>query len=163
MRFASDSNLKWSKTLAFPICIMKLDYYGVTTLEYFALTFRLINECRRSGLSDSLWCKQQGIPASSFFCAVRRLREKAYALPERERSINILSNPLPCQDVVRIDIEPNPFTGKEPEPLQVIPATHLDNSHTVEIEVHGINIRIYNGVDTTLLKTVLSSLGGAGC
>lgn len=66
--------------------------------------FRLINECRRSGLSDSLWCKQQ-----------------------------------------------------------VIPATHLDNSHTVEIEVHGINIRIFNGVDTGLLKTVLSSLGGAGC
>ena len=66
--------------------------------------FRLINECRRSGLSDSLWCKQQGIPASSFFSAVRRLREKAYALPERERSIDIVSNPLPCQDVVRIDI-----------------------------------------------------------
>ena len=22
----------------FPICIMRLDYYGVTTLEYFALT-----------------------------------------------------------------------------------------------------------------------------
>lgn len=66
--------------------------------------FRLINECRRSGLSDSLWCKQQVIPASSFFSAVRRLREKAYALPERERSIDIVSNPLPCQDVVRIDI-----------------------------------------------------------
>ena len=74
--------------------------------------FRLINECRRSGLSDSLWCKQQAIPVSSFFCAVRRLREKAYALPERERSIDIVSNPLPCQDVVRIDIEPNPFTVK---------------------------------------------------
>ena len=56
--------------------------------------FRLINECRRSGLSDSLWCKQQAIPVSSFFCAVRRLREKAYALPERERSIDIVSNPL---------------------------------------------------------------------
>ena len=66
--------------------------------------FQLINECRRSGLSDSLWCKQQAIPVSSFFCAVRRLREKAYALPERERSIDIVSNPLPCQDVVRIDI-----------------------------------------------------------
>ena len=125
--------------------------------------FQLINECRRSGLSDSLWCKQQGIPASSFFCAVHRLREKAYALPERERSIDIVSNPLSCQDVVRIDIEPNPFIGKEPEPLQVIPATHLDNSHTVEIEVHGINIRIFNGVDTGLLKTVLSFLGGVGC
>ena len=29
--------------------------------------FKLISECRRSGLSDSLWCKQHGIPASSFF------------------------------------------------------------------------------------------------
>ena len=125
--------------------------------------FQLINECRRSGLSDSLWCKQQAIPVSSFFCAVRRLREKAYALPARERSSDIVSNPLPCQDVVRIDIEPNPFTVEDPEPLQVMPATHLDNSHTVEIEVHGINIRIFNGVDTGLLKTVLSSLGGAGC
>ena len=125
--------------------------------------FKLISECRRSGLSDSLWCKQHGIPASSFFCAVHRFREKAYALPEREHSIDIISNPCPCQDVVRIDIEPNPFTVKDPEPLQVIPATHLDNSHTVEIEVHGINIRIFNGVDTGLLKTVLSSLGGAGC
>ena len=38
LRFASASNPKWSKTLAFPICIMRLDSYGVTTLEYFALT-----------------------------------------------------------------------------------------------------------------------------
>ena len=28
--------------------------------------FSLINECRRSGLSDSLWCKQQGIPATHY-------------------------------------------------------------------------------------------------
>lgn len=125
--------------------------------------FKLINECRRSGLSDSLWCKQKGIPASSFFCAVHRLREKAYALPEREHSIDIVSNPRPCQDVVRIDIEPDPLAIKDPETLQVIPSAHLDNSHTVEIEVQGINIRIFNGVDTGLLKAVLSTLGGAGC
>ena len=39
LRFASASNPKRRKTLAFPICIMRLDYYGVTTLEYFALTY----------------------------------------------------------------------------------------------------------------------------
>ena len=125
--------------------------------------FRIINECHQSGLSDSLWCMQQDIPASSFYCAVRRLRKKSYALSERKHSIDIVSNPRPCQDVVRIDIEPNPLTIKEPEPLQVIPAAHLDKSHTVEIEIHGINIRVFNGIDTDLLKTVLSSLGGAGC
>lgn len=91
--------------------------------------FKLINEWRRSGLSDSLWCKQQGIPASSFFCAVHRLREKAYALPEREHSIDIVSNPRPCQDVVRTDIEPNPLAIKEPETLQVIPSVHLATSY----------------------------------
>ena len=102
--------------------------------------FRLINECRRSGLSDSLWCKQQGIPASSFFSAVRRLREKAYALPERERSIDIVSNPLPCQDVVRIDIEPNPFTGKEPEPLQVIPGRNCQSERSEYVPLSLVSV-----------------------
>ena len=38
LRFASASNPKWRKMLAFPICIMRLDCYSVTPLEYFALT-----------------------------------------------------------------------------------------------------------------------------
>ena len=53
MRFASASNPKWSKTLAFPICIMRLDSYGVTTLEYFALTFE-VNPSREIKEEDVL-------------------------------------------------------------------------------------------------------------
>ena len=115
--------------------------------------FRIINECRRSGLSDSQWCKQHDIRESTFFCAVSRLRKKAYAIPNRDKSIDILPDSLPKQEVVRIDIEP--------EPMQVMPAMYLDNSHTIEIDVHGINIRVFNSVDRELLKTVLSALGGA--
>lgn len=125
--------------------------------------FRIINECRRSGLSDSQWCKQHDIRDSTFFCAVSRLRKKAYAIPDRNRSIDVLSESLPKQDVVRIDIEPEPLQLSRPEPMQVMPATYLDNSHTIEIDVHGINIRVFNSVDRELLKTVLSALGGAGC
>ena len=117
--------------------------------------FQIIHECRRSGLSDSQWCKQHDIRESTFFCAVGRLRKKAYAIPDRNKSMDVLSNSIPKQDVVRIDIEP--------EPMQVVPATYLDNSHTIEIDVHGINIRVFNNVDTALLKTVLSALGGTGC
>lgn len=123
--------------------------------------FRIINECRRSGLSDSQWCKQHDIRESTFFCAVSRLRKKAYAIPNRDKSIDILPDSLPKQEVVRIDIEPEPLQPSKPEPLQVMPATYLDNSHTIEIDVHGINIRVFNSVDRELLKTVLSALGGA--
>ena len=123
--------------------------------------FRIINECRRSGLSDSQWCKQHDIRESTFFCAVSRLRKKAYAIPNRDKSIDILPDSLPKQDVIRIDIEPEPLQLSKPEPMQVMPATYLDNSHTIEIDVHGINIRVFNSVDRELLKTVLSALGGA--
>lgn len=123
--------------------------------------FKIINECRRSGLSDSQWCKQHDIRESTFFCAVSRLRKKAYAIPNRDKSIDILPDSLPKQEVVRIDIEPESLQLSKPEPLQVMPATYLDNSHTIEIDVHGINIRVFNSVDRELLKTVLSALGGA--
>ena len=125
--------------------------------------FQIINECRRSGLSDSQWCKQHDIRESTFFCAVGRLRKKAYAIPDRNKSIDVLSNSLPKQEVVRIDIEPELLPSGRPEPMQEIPAMYLDNSHTIEIDVHGINIRVFNSVDRELLKTVLSALGGAGC
>ena len=125
--------------------------------------FQIINECRSSGLSDSQWCKQHDIPESTFFCAVGRLRKKAYAIPDRNKSIDVLSNSLPKQEVVRIDIEPELLPSARPEPMQEIPAMYLDNSHTIEIDVHGINIRVFNSVDRELLKTVLSALGGAGC
>ena len=123
--------------------------------------FRIINECRRSGLSDSQWCKQHDIRESTFFCAVSRLRKKAYAIPNRDKSIDILPDSLPKQEVVRIDIEPEPLQLSKPEPMQVMPATYLDNSHTIEIDVHGINIRVFNSVDRDLLKTVFSALRGA--
>ena len=125
--------------------------------------FQIINECQRSGLSDSQWCKQHDIRESTFFCAVGRLRKKAYAIPDRNKSIDVLSSSLPKQDVVRIDIEPEILSPDRPESIQVVPAPYLDNSHTIEIDVHGINIRVFNSVDTAVLKTVLSALGGAGC
>ena len=125
--------------------------------------FQIINECRRSGLSDSQWCKQHDIRESTFFCAVGRLRKKAYAIPVRNQSIDVLSSSIPKQDVVRIDIEPEILSPGRPESMQVLPAPYLDNSHTIEIHVHDINIRVFNSVDTALLKTVLSALGGVGC
>ena len=125
--------------------------------------FQIINQCRRSRLSDSQWCKQHDIRESTFFCAMARLRKKAYAIPDRSKSMDVLSNTIPQQEVVQIAIEPELLPPGRPESMQVVPATYLDNSHTIEIDVHGIHIRVFNSVDTELLKTVLSALGGVRC
>ena len=42
---------------------------------------QLIQECRRSGLTDRTWCEQHGILVSSFYNAVKRLRKKACDIP----------------------------------------------------------------------------------
>ena len=65
------------------------------------------------------------------------------------------------QDIVRIDIKPKPFPAKIPEPVQPQAAAYLDNSHTIEINAHGVSIRISNDASPILVQTVLSMIGGA--
>ncbi|GLC78496.1 IS66 family insertion sequence element accessory protein TnpA [Lacrimispora brassicae] len=40
-----------------------------------------IQQCRVSGLSDYAWCNQNGIPTSSFYYNIKRLRKKASMIP----------------------------------------------------------------------------------
>lgn len=40
-----------------------------------------IQQCRVSGLSDYAWCGQNGIPISSFYYNIKRLRKKASMIP----------------------------------------------------------------------------------
>lgn len=125
--------------------------------------FDLITECRASGLSDKAWCQIKGIPSGTLYCAINRLRNKSYAIPERS---DVTDNTLDLtvkQDVVQIAIEPKTLDVPKPAFVQPIAATYLDNSHTVEIDIHGIGIRIKNDVDPRLLQMVLTTLGGGLC
>lgn len=40
-----------------------------------------IQQCRTSGLPDYIWCKENGIAASTFYYHVRKLRENACEVP----------------------------------------------------------------------------------
>ena len=46
--------------------------------------FALIQEARKSGLSDAQWCQLNGISRHSLNTAIKRLRKCAYAIPARE-------------------------------------------------------------------------------
>lgn len=38
---------------------------------------KLINECRKSGMTDAVWCRENGIAASTFYNWISRCRKAA--------------------------------------------------------------------------------------
>ncbi len=118
---------------------------------------RLIAECRKSGMTDADWCRANGIPPSTFYNWVSRCRKQAAAqipAPRYGRS----ETAQPKQDVVPIDIVPDTVpTQPLAETVQPINA-YLDNSHSIEISVRDLTIRIKNDTDPVLLSRTLKLL-----
>lgn len=121
----------------------------------------LIAECRRSGLSDDCWCKNNGIPVSTFYNAVNRLRKKACHIPPREKHgiIDLTAS----QDVVPVDIIRDPpeasslqirRSARNNGPIQTEPCSAM------EILIGDTVIRIPNGTDPQLLSHVFRLIGG---
>ena len=52
--------------------------------------FATIRECWSSGLSDRVWCRENGISSSSFYYNVRKLRNKALDIPESKGNYTTL-------------------------------------------------------------------------
>ena len=114
---------------------------------------RLINECRQSGMTDADWCRENDIAVSTFYNWVSRCRKTAADIQEPNYGHH--ETPQPKQDVV--DIIPDEF----PESSAVVqPQTplNLDNSHTIEVVVNDITIRITNSADPILLTQTIKLL-----
>ncbi len=124
--------------------------------------YQIVTECRQSGLSDAAWCEANGISAKSFYNAVSRLRKKACEIPNsalRTRQIDFTNQK---QDIVKVNIAP------ETSPVETVPVmetapVYLENSHTVEININGLSIKLSNSVDPVLLDHLLCSLRGPLC
>lgn len=118
---------------------------------------KLINQCRQSDLTDADWCRENDIPPSTFYNWVSRCR-KAASDQIQEPSYGHSESPRPKQDVVPVDIVPE----SQPEPVTTSAFTqhtlNLDNSHTIEISIKDLKIRIANGSDPILLSQTLHML-----
>ena len=116
--------------------------------------FALIQECRKSGMTDSQWCLANGISRHTFNKAITRLRKRSYAIPSKKpRDIYDLTSP--SQDVVKVDIVPDVQSAGEMIPKA---APHIDNSHMIEITFGDIHISLSNGADPVLVSKTLSLL-----
>ncbi len=116
--------------------------------------FALIQEARKSGMTDAQWCSANGISRNSFYSAVKRLRKCSCAIPS-SKPHDIYDLTASNQEVVKVDILPDVSLPKE-KPTQAAP--YLDNSHMIEISFGDVHISLCNGADPVLVSKTLSLL-----
>lgn len=126
----------------------------------------LINECRRSGLTDAEWCRQNGIHPSTFYMWVSRCRKSGAAEQLiRKESGEASASPL-IQEVVPVSIVPDSISTEpafSAPALQEPDTMHFDNSHKIEIVANGITIRICNDASSSVISRVFRHLKEIGC
>lgn len=124
--------------------------------------YRLITECRSSGLTDHQWCLEHDIKPGTFYNWVKRLRRSGCQdIPAASRS-----QTSECrQEIVKIELtQPNVSDSCSsgfmiPEKLQSIP----ERTDAMEISSADWSIRIPNGTDPDLLRLTLQMLGAPSC
>ena len=121
---------------------------------------RLINECHQSGMTDADWCRENGIAVSTFYNWVSRCRKTA-ADQIPAANYGHLEVPRPKQDVVPIDIVPDHIP--EQHAASQMQNSYPDNSHTIEIAMKDITIRISNDADPVLLTGTFRLLQELSC
>lgn len=125
---------------------------------------QLIMECRNSGMTDRTWCEQHGILVSSFYNAVKRLRQKACDIPyvsnKKPYALDLTSQK---QEAVQIDIYPETIPDPEVSAPPVTSVPHIDNSHTIELMIGDVSLKVSNPADPVLLQQIIRMLHPALC
>ena len=124
--------------------------------------FRLIMECRQSGLSDYQWCQVNKINPGTFYNWISRLRKKGMVIPSAIPAVDPAVTEL--QEVVKVDLIPDhEFMQQRPIPNDCPvhdPAAMPQKYPAVEVLLGNSTIRFFRGADRELVETTLRCLGG---
>lgn len=122
--------------------------------------FRLIMECRQSGLSDYQWCKVNDINPSTFYNWINRNRMSGMEIPLSSDK----KTSTPLQEVVKVNLVPQSTSVSAP--IQVEQNTCIDTDlptrelPAVEILIGNATIRFFNSTDKSLIEATLGCIGG---
>lgn len=114
--------------------------------------YRLIMECRKSGLSDHQWCLNNDINLGTFYNWVSRLRKSnSVDIPDK----NPVSAYVPAdQEVVKIEMN------------SLSASNAIDKStdaSVMELVIGSTGLRIPNGTDPMLLAKTIRILAELSC
>lgn len=121
--------------------------------------YRLIMECRQSGLTDHEWCLQHDIKPGTFYNWVKRLRQKG--CPELP---DAAGHHVPHrQEIVKLELTlPDKANEKVVPSIQEMEYGQIQD-RAMELSVAGAVLRIPNGTDPTLLRQTLHVLWELSC
>lgn len=101
----------------------------------------LIHECRTSGLGDKEWCEMHGIPISSFYTKISRLRRKACDVPKAQhRVIRETQQVVPLTIVDELSDTCGNLRAEQDAPAVVLKI----NGYGIEISNHAARDTILN-------------------
>ena len=121
---------------------------------------RMITYLRQSGMTDADWCRENDIAVSTFYNWVSRCR-KAAADQIPAPNYGHCEIPRSKQDVVPIDIVSDHLP--EQHTVSQMNQTNLDNSHTIEVSMNDVTIRISNDADPVLLTKTFRLIRETSC
>ncbi|HAB60209.1 MAG TPA: IS66 family insertion sequence hypothetical protein [Lachnospiraceae bacterium] len=125
--------------------------------------YKLVMDCRTSGLSDFQWCKANGVNPSSLYRWVEKLRSKGCDIPDKVKGSAIKNLP---QEVVKLEVSTtgSQHSMQEKRNTPISPNFASISVPVIEITVGELTTRFTNDVNPELLKVTLlclSNLGGA--
>ena len=114
----------------------------------------LIQTCRSSGLTDRVWCEQNGISINTFYNTISKLRKKSCAIP---KSLESRVNELP--EIVPVSVSSETVTPVQDVSGQWNTGTpETDTSAAITITVNDCSVEIKNNAGRDLIYNTLSAL-----
>ena len=124
--------------------------------------YRLIMECRSSGLTDYQWCLEHNIKPGTFYNWVKRLRQKGCSnIPSADHGRDPIK-----QEIVKINFQEPSAPRLEAEAISgsiPYPASVSSEIPVIELFMSGVRVRIPQGTDAGFLEQVLKTLGRTLC
>ena len=116
--------------------------------------YRLIMECRRSGLSDQQWCMNHDIKPGTFYNWVKRLRQNG--CQDIPAATGRATGRQVEQEGVRIERKQMPATPLPDTSFGQLPAF-------MELSIGNLKLKIPNGTDPMLLAQTIKVLSELAC
>lgn len=123
--------------------------------------YKIVMDCRTSGLSDFQWCKANGVNPSSLYRWVEKLKSLGNDIPDKVKGSAVKNFP---QEVVKLEVSPtdsqHTIDTNRNTPISTVFANRP--VPVMEITVGALTTRFTNDVNPDLLKTTLLCLGNLG-
>ena len=129
---------------------------------------KMIMDCRKSGLTDCQWCKQNGIPAGTFYGWVKNFKKKGVSIPT---STGRSTAPVK-QEVVKVDIlEADPYEVIEPVKSNslgsIITSDNtsypVSDGSVIELSIYGATLKFTDSINPAVLGKTLHLIKELSC